>query len=133
MFETLNDYYLKSNSVTLGVLALLALYFIVINWTFFYRYLSLNRWVDKESDSLESLLMGASGIAANSYLNHFIKSSKRLSGSTWAFLPGRRKRQKGWRSFPPLLLLHRLSACSVRLSRFSIRSKTSEVPAERWR
>ena len=79
MFETLNDYYLKSNSVTLAVLALLALYFIVINWTFFYRYLSLNRWIDTETDSLESLLMGASGISASSYLNHFIKSSNRLS------------------------------------------------------
>lgn len=79
MFETLNDYYLKSNSVTLAVLALLAVYFVAINWTFFYRFLSLNRWVDKETDSLESLLMGASGIAANSYLNHFIKSSKKLS------------------------------------------------------
>ncbi|WP_345989814.1 MotA/TolQ/ExbB proton channel family protein [Sulfurimonas sp. HSL1-2] len=79
MFESLSDYYLKSNSVTLAVLALLAVYFIVINWTFFYRFLALNRWVDKETDSLESLLMGAQGIAANSYLNHFIKSSKRLS------------------------------------------------------
>lgn len=79
MFETLSDYYLKSNSVTLAVLALLAVYFIVINWTFFHRYLSLNRWVDTETDSLESLLMGASGISAKSYLNHFIKSSNRLS------------------------------------------------------
>lgn len=79
MLETLNDYYLKSNSVTLAVLALLALYFIAINWTFFHRFLSLNRWIDKETDSLESLLMGASGIAKNSYLNHFIKSSHRLS------------------------------------------------------
>jgi len=79
MFETLNDYYLKSNSVTLAVLMLLAVYFTVINWTFFYRFLTLNRWIDKESDSLESLLMGAGNIAANSYLNHFLKSSKRLS------------------------------------------------------
>ncbi len=79
MFETLGDYYLKSNSVTLGVLALLVLYFLIINWTFFYRFLSLNRWVDKESNSLESLLMGASNVAANSYLSHFIKSSNRLS------------------------------------------------------
>ncbi|HHH73119.1 MAG TPA: MotA/TolQ/ExbB proton channel family protein, partial [Sulfuricurvum sp.] len=79
MFESLSDYYLKSNSVTLAVLALLALYFIAINWTFFYRFLSLNRWIDKETDSLESLLMGASGIATNSYLNHFIKSSHRLT------------------------------------------------------
>lgn len=81
MFETLNGYYLKSNSVTLAVLALLALYFIVINWTFFYRYLSLNRWIDTETDSLETLLMGASGISARSYLNHFVKSSNRLSNA----------------------------------------------------
>lgn len=79
MFESLGDYYLKSNSVTLAVLALLLFYFIAINWTFFHRFLSLNRWIDKETDSLESLLMGASGIAANSYLNHFIKSAHRLS------------------------------------------------------
>ena len=79
MFESLSDYYLKSNSVTLGVLALLAVYFIIVNWTFFYRFLLLNRWVGKESDSLESLLMGASGIAANSFLNHFIKGSSQLT------------------------------------------------------
>lgn len=79
MLESLNDFYLKSNSVTLAVLALLALYFIAINWTFFYRFMSLNRWIGKETDSLESLLMGANGIASNSYLNHFIKNSKTLS------------------------------------------------------
>lgn len=79
MIETLGDYYLKSNSVTLAVLALLAFYFLMINWVFFYRFLSVNRWVDKETNSLESLLMGASKIAANSYLSHFIKGSNRLS------------------------------------------------------
>lgn len=77
--ESFSDFISQSHSVTLAVLALLAVYFTAINWTFFYRYLALNRWVDKETDSLESLLMGAPGIAANSYLNHFIKSSKRLS------------------------------------------------------
>jgi len=76
MFETLSGYYLKSNSVTLAVLALLAVYFVTINWTFFYRFLALNRWVAKETNSLESLLMGAANIASNSYLNHFIKSHK---------------------------------------------------------
>ncbi len=79
MLQAISDYYLKSNAVTLGVLALLAFYFLVINWVFFYRYLSLNRWIDKETDSLESLLMGASGVAANSYLKHFIKSARTLS------------------------------------------------------
>jgi len=79
MFETLSGYYLKSNSVTLAVLALLAVYFFAINWTFFHRFLALNRWIDKESNSLEALLMGATQIAANSYLNHFVKN-KNLSG-----------------------------------------------------
>lgn len=79
MFDTLSSYYIKSNSVTLAVLALLAVYFFAINWTFFYRFLTLHRWVDKETNSLESLLMGANNIASNSYLNHFIKS-KGISG-----------------------------------------------------
>lgn len=79
MFETLNDYYLQSNSVTLTVLALLALYFTIINWSFFYRFVLLNRWTDKETNSLEALLMGAASIAPNSYLSHFLKSSKRMS------------------------------------------------------
>jgi len=79
MFETLYDFYLKSNSVTLGVLVLLALYFTIINWSFFYRFVSLNRWTDKETNSLEALLMGAASVAPNSYLSHFLKSSKRIS------------------------------------------------------
>lgn len=79
MFETLSDYYLKSNSVTLAVLALLALYFLAINWTFFYRYMTVSRWVSREADSLEALLMGASSVASDSYLNHFVKTSSRLS------------------------------------------------------
>jgi biopolymer transport protein ExbB/TolQ len=74
MFDSLSSYFIKSNSVTLAVLALLAVYFFVINWTFFYRFLTLHRWVEKETNSLESLLMGANNIAANSYLNHFIKN-----------------------------------------------------------
>lgn len=79
MFETLYDFYLKSNSVTLGVLVLLALYFTIINWSFFYRFVTLNRWTDKETNSLEALLMGAASVAPNSYLSHFLKSSKRIS------------------------------------------------------
>lgn len=81
MLESFNDFYLKSNSVTLAVLTLLALYFIAINWTFFYRFMSLNSWIGKETDSLESLLMGANEVTSSSYLNHFIKNSKTLSDS----------------------------------------------------
>lgn len=79
MFEALSDYYLKSHNVTLAVLALLALYFLIINWIFFYRYFSLGSWLHRERNSLESLLMGSSTIAANGYLHSFVKTSTRLS------------------------------------------------------
>lgn len=79
MLDALTEYYLKSHDVTLAVLALLAIYFIMINWVFFYRYFLLGSWLGRERDSLESLLMGASTVAANSYLHHFIKTSNRLT------------------------------------------------------
>jgi len=79
MTDALLDFYLKSNAATLGVLALLALYFITLNWVFLYRYFSINSWISKESSSLEALLMGASTVAQNSYLNHFIRTSEKLS------------------------------------------------------
>lgn len=75
MFNSIIDFYIKSHPVTLGVLALLAVYFIVMNWVFFYRYFSLNHWLDIEGKSLESLLMGASTVNSQSFLNNFLKSS----------------------------------------------------------
>ena len=79
MINNLIDFYLKSHPVTIGVLALLAVYFIILNWVFFYRYFSLNSWLSKESNSLESLLMGASTVNENSFLNNFIKTSSIVS------------------------------------------------------
>ncbi len=79
MIDVLLDFYSKSNSVTLFVLALLAVYFIALNWVFFYRYFSLKKWVSKESSSLEGLLMGAVSAAEYSYLNHFLKTSTVIS------------------------------------------------------
>ena len=81
MLEALSDFYLKSNSVTLAVLALLSLYFITLVWVFFYRLFSLNDWLSKESESLQTLLMGASSVALYSYLNHFVKTRTTLSKS----------------------------------------------------
>ena len=75
MINNLIDFYLKSHPVTLGVLALLSVYFIVLNWVFFYRYFSLSSWLSKENDSFESLLLGASTVSEQSFLNNFIKSS----------------------------------------------------------
>ncbi len=79
MIDLFIDFYLKSNGVTLFVLALLALYFLVLNWIFLYRYFSLNNWITKESNSLEALLLGASEVAPNAYLSHFIKTVSKLS------------------------------------------------------
>jgi len=75
MTNDLIDFYLKSHPVTIGVLILLSIYFIVLNWVFFYRYFSLNSWLSKENDSFESLLLGASTVSEQSFLNNFIKSS----------------------------------------------------------
>jgi len=79
MLNNLIDFYLKSHPVTIGVLALLAVYFIVLNWVFFYRYFSIHSWLQIESNSLESLLMGASTVKEDSFLNNFIKTSNTIS------------------------------------------------------
>jgi len=79
MLNNLIDFYLKSHPVTIGVLALLSIYFIILNWVFFYRYFSINSWLDNERNSLDSLLMGGSNVSENSFLNNFIKTSNNIS------------------------------------------------------
>jgi len=79
MINDLIDFYLKSHPVTIGVLILLSVYFIVLNWVFFYRYFSLSSWHEKESYSLETLLLGASTVNENSFLNNFIRTSNSVS------------------------------------------------------
>jgi len=79
MLNNLIDFYLKSHPVTIGVLALLSIYFIVLNWVFFYRFFSINSWLETERNSLDSLLMGGSTVNENSFLNNFIKTSNNIS------------------------------------------------------
>lgn len=79
MSSALVDFYLKSNSVTLGVLALLALYFVTLNWVFLYRYFLISSWQTRETTSLESLLMGAVTVSDESFLNHFLRSTQNIS------------------------------------------------------
>jgi len=79
MLNNILDFYLKSHPVTIGVLALLAIYFIVLNWVFLYRYFSISNWSSRESNSLEALLMGSSSVSENSFLNNFIKTSNVVS------------------------------------------------------
>jgi len=79
MINNLVDFYLKSHPVTLGVLALLSVYFIVLNWVFFYRYFTINSWLKDENNSLESLLLGATTVSDKSFLNNFLKTSTNIS------------------------------------------------------
>lgn len=97
MINNLIDFYLKSHPITIGVLALLSIYFIVLNWVFFYRYFSINSWLTKESNSLESLLMGSSTVNENSFLNNFIKTSNSVSKEVLALgmLAATREATKG--------------------------------------
>ncbi|MEN8146791.1 MAG: MotA/TolQ/ExbB proton channel family protein [Campylobacterota bacterium] len=77
--ENFSDFLSQSHSVTLAVLALLSLYFIATNWIFFYRLLSINSWISRETQSLEQLLMGADSVMGNAYLHKFLSSSSKLS------------------------------------------------------
>jgi len=79
MLNLIHDFYIKSHPVTIGVLIFLSLYFIIVNWVFFYRYFSLKSWVKKESESLESLLLGSNRVNDSSYLSYFIKTSTTLN------------------------------------------------------
>jgi biopolymer transport protein ExbB/TolQ len=79
MLNNLIDFYLKSHPVTIGVLALLSIYFVILNWVFFYRFFSINSWLEIEQNSLDSLLMGGSTVNENSFLNNFIKTSNNIS------------------------------------------------------
>jgi len=97
MLNNLIDFYLKSHPVTIGVLALLSIYFIVLNWVFFYRYFSISSWTSRESDSLESLLMGSTTVHQDSFLNNFIKTSNNISKEVLALgmLAATREATKG--------------------------------------
>ncbi len=79
MTNEIIDFYLKSHPVTLGVLAILSVYFIILNWVFLYRYFSINTWINVENRSLESLLMGSSTVNDSSFLNNFLKTSSNIS------------------------------------------------------
>ncbi len=73
MFNSILDFYLISHPVTIGVLVLLAVYFIALNWVFFYRYLSLNAWLDIENNSFKNLLLGSKNLNSKSYLFKFLQ------------------------------------------------------------
>lgn len=79
MLSAFSDFYDKSHPVTLLVLLVLSIYFIALNWTFFYRLFSLNQWISMENSALESLLNGAKRISDFSFLSHFTKNGAEIS------------------------------------------------------
>lgn len=81
MLDTLVQFYDKSHIVTLFVLLVLCLYFIAVNWIFFYRLFFLNSWIKAEEASFDSLIRGSYSIANYSYLNNFIKTTSKTNKS----------------------------------------------------
>lgn len=81
MFELFSDFISASHPVTLGVLSILSLYFIVINWIFVYRWFSLNQWIDVENEALETLLLSSNRFDERSYLSHFVKAGTPVNKS----------------------------------------------------
>jgi len=97
MTNNLIDFYLKSHPVTLGVLALLSVYFIILNWVFFYRFFSINSWFARENSSLEVLLLGSSSVSKESFLSNFLKTNSTISREilALAMLSATREATKG--------------------------------------
>jgi len=77
--ENFSDFISQSHVITIAVLALLSVYFIIINWVFFYRFFTLNSWISRETLSLEQLLMGGANVATNAYLHKFLSASSTIS------------------------------------------------------
>ncbi|BBG65359.1 MotA/TolQ/ExbB proton channel family protein [Hydrogenimonas sp.] len=75
MFEIVAGYLDRSSPITVIVLGLLSFYLFVTVWIFVYRYLSLARWLSKESDSLEQMHMGSATVSPQSILKSCLKKS----------------------------------------------------------
>ncbi len=74
--DLLLDYLQKSNAITIGVLLLLSIYFILVNWIFFYRYILLLVRLQREKFSLETIQMGSKKPTMNSFLHRCLANVK---------------------------------------------------------
>jgi biopolymer transport protein ExbB/TolQ len=68
LLENLSNYQYLANPVTLTVIGWLLLYLFFVFFVFFYRLFSLNSWINRETESLNGLLMGGV-LSATSSLN----------------------------------------------------------------
>jgi biopolymer transport protein ExbB/TolQ len=72
--EILSKYQYLANPITLTVIGWLALYLFLVFFVFFYRLFSLNSWIKKENNSLNTLIMGGN-ISSHSSLSSCIERS----------------------------------------------------------
>ena len=56
MIDTILNYFNNSSAISIGVLVLLSIYFIMIFWIYFYKYLQLIGYISTEINNLNSLL-----------------------------------------------------------------------------
>ena len=70
--ELLLAYLERSSTITIVVLVVLSIYFILVNWTFLYRYIVLALWLGREKRSLEAMRLGQKKPSAGSFLSRCI-------------------------------------------------------------
>ncbi len=63
MIDTILNYFNNSSAISIGVLALLSIYFILVFWIYFYKYFQLSDYVSTEKNNLDTLL------SRNAYIN----------------------------------------------------------------
>ncbi len=56
--DLLQSYLHHANYITIAVLGVLSLYFIIVNWIFFYRFFLLSMQIRRERFSLDTMQMG---------------------------------------------------------------------------
>jgi biopolymer transport protein ExbB/TolQ len=92
VLQEISNYQYLANPITLSVIGWLLLYLFFVFFVFFYRFFSLNSWIKKENESLNTLLMGGI-LATNSSLNS-CKEKKTSKYSLDACIEGAKKKAK---------------------------------------
>ncbi len=78
--DLLLSYLDKSNSITIAVLGVLSLYFLFVNWIFFYLYFYLLFLLRRENFSIETMQMGSKKPTMNSFLHKCLGEATRSYG-----------------------------------------------------
>jgi len=99
VLQEISNYQYLANPITLSVIGWLLLYLFFVFFVFFYKLFTLNSWINKENDSLNSLLMG--GILSSSSSLHSCKerSENLTKYALDACIEGSKKRAKSGLTF----------------------------------